>query len=306
MNDGPRSKPGFKETRVVEARPKGEATRDRPILTVTAGGEVGRVYSLAGREVTTVGRIDTADIFIDDDSLSRDHARIAAIGDSILLQDRDSTNGSFVNDERVKKVRVIEDGDRLSFGEGRTVLRFTLVSADEEAQLRAVWESTQRDGLTGLFNRKHLEQLLDTEISRAVEAGTDFAVVMVDVDHFKKVNDNHGHPAGDAVLREIARRIGKALRPGDTAARYGGEEITLVLRGVGPGEAATLTEKVREAIAVAPIAVGQGVLLSVTASCGVAALSECSPPDKPSLFSRADARLYTAKQSGRNRVVATG
>ncbi|MBL8719083.1 MAG: GGDEF domain-containing protein [Myxococcales bacterium] len=305
MSDGPGSKPSFKETRVVEARRKDEQARDRPILTVTTGQEVGRVYSLGDQEVVSIGRVDTCDIRLDDDSLSREHARIATIGDSILLQDRDSTNGSFVNDERVKKVRVLEDGDRLTFGEGKTVLRFALVTRVEEAQLREVWESTQKDGLTGLFNRKHLEELLDLEIARSAGGGGDLSVVMIDIDHFKKVNDNHGHPAGDAVLREVARRIGKAVRAGDAAARYGGEEMTLVLRA-DPTEALGLAERVRESIAVAPVVVGQGTLLSVTASCGVASLSECTPADKPTLMGRADARLYTAKQSGRNRVVGTG
>ena len=305
MANGPRSKPIYKETRVVEAKATSEGpAKNRPILTVTTGTDVGRVYPLAGREETTIGRVDLCDVWLDDDSLSRDHARILVIGATVLLQDRGSTNGTFVNDERLTKVRTLVDNDRLSFGERNTVLRFALATEEEEAQLKAVWESTQEDGLTGLKNRRHLEKLLDVEIGRAVESNGDLAIAMIDLDHFKRVNDEHGHPAGDAVLRETARRIESSLRPGDVAARYGGEEITLVLRGVGPAEAAKMTEAIREVIAVAPVALGQGVLLSVTASCGVACVSECTPQDKATLLGRADARLYAAKQGGRNRVVS--
>ncbi len=294
----------FKATRVADAKATAEPGRSRPILAVTTGQEVGRVYSLGDRETTSMGRVDTCDIWFDDDSLSREHAQLTIIAGQVMLQDRGSTNGSFVNGERVAKVRVLEDGDRITLGEGNTSLRFALVSPEEEEQLRGVFESTQRDGLTGLFNRRHLEELLDRAIARA--EGEDLAILMIDIDHFKKVNDSHGHPAGDAVLREVARRITKAVRTSDAAARYGGEEMTVVLPRTSASEAAVIAEAVREVIAAAPISVGAATMLWVTASFGVAALSDCVVRDKPSIFQKADARLYTAKQTGRNRVVASG
>jgi diguanylate cyclase (GGDEF)-like protein len=305
MSDGSRKKPAFNETRVVQAKAP-DSNRDRPILTVVAGTDVGRVFSLYRRDQTSVGRVDTCDLTFDDDSLSREHGRFTRLGGSLIFQDLESRNGSFVNEERVKNVRVLEDGDRIALGAGTTVLRYTLVTADEEHKLREVFESTQKDGLTGLFNRRTLEGLLDREIARAVGSGGDLVVVMIDLDHFKKVNDGYGHPAGDAVLREAAQRLMACVRPGDVAARYGGEEMTVLLRDVNATAGAAIAEQIRRSIAGTPIAIGGGKALVVTASCGLAALSECATPDKPSLFGKADARLYAAKQGGRNRVVATG
>ncbi len=156
-----------------------------------------------------------------------------------------------------------------------------------------------RDRLTGLWNRAAVVGLLEGEMPRAAREGKRLAIALADIDHFKAVNDTHGHLAGDAVLREVARRMGGAVRPYDAAGRYGGEEFLLVLPGCGEDEAAALADRLRACISATPIDAGTAGL-RVTASVGVAAWDgEASPDD---LLRSADEALYRAKRGGRDRV----
>jgi diguanylate cyclase (GGDEF)-like protein len=154
-------------------------------------------------------------------------------------------------------------------------------------------------GLTGAPNHAATSQLLDREVLRATCCGQSVAVAMVDLDHFKAVNDTLGHPAGDAVLRECARRIAGAVRPHDVVGRFGGEEFLVVLPGCDPLEAAAVAERIRTALAEKPIPFGRASI-DVTASVGVCAMSNA--PNAKRLIAAADAALYVAKRGGRNRV----
>lgn len=152
------------------------------------------------------------------------------------------------------------------------------------------------DPLTGVANRRQLEKYLSQVLGKT----TPLSLVMLDIDHFKKVNDNNGHQAGDEVLQHFARTVQGAIRPSDFLARYGGEEFTLVLRGAGIDAAAAVAERVRRAVEAAPAETSAGQI-KITSSLGVA---EYRPGDTArSLRERADAALYRAKQAGRNRVV---
>jgi two-component system cell cycle response regulator len=148
-------------------------------------------------------------------------------------------------------------------------------------------------------NRGAANQSLEGEVTRARGLGQSLAVAMIDLDHFKVVNDTHGHPAGDAVLREAARRIASVVRPDDVVGRYGGEEFLVVLPGCTAVEAAAIGERIREAIASRPIPCGRtGV--DVTASVGISAMTR--DHDAQRLVAVADAALYAAKRGGRDRV----
>jgi diguanylate cyclase (GGDEF)-like protein len=155
-----------------------------------------------------------------------------------------------------------------------------------------------------------MEERLDAELAFAIRHGAELSVIMLDVDFFKKVNDNHGHPAGDAVLRHVAAALGKALRTEDLLARYGGEEFVVVTRGTSLEEARVLSERLRRAIEESRIELpltapgAEALRIQVTASFGAAALGECAVKEKGALLQLADERLYRAKQSGRNRVCA--
>ncbi|HEX6737589.1 MAG TPA: diguanylate cyclase [Vicinamibacteria bacterium] len=176
------------------------------------------------------------------------------------------------------------------------------------AALRAVHlrelekEKAVRDGLTGLYNRREFNRLLRASVSRSDRQGGRFGLVLLDIDHFKKLNDTFGHPAGDAVLRKAAEVLKRALRGGDDAARYGGEEFALILSGADEAGARHMAERVRASLEAAET-VAEGARLKVTASLGVAVWPGDGESDE-SLLAAADRALYAAKQGGRNRVMA--
>jgi diguanylate cyclase (GGDEF)-like protein len=160
-----------------------------------------------------------------------------------------------------------------------------------------------RDPLTGLFNRRYLEESLDREISRSRRNGQPLALIMLDIDHFKRVNDTHGHDGGDEVLRLVAALMVQSLRKADVACRYGGEEFTLILPEASLPDALLKAEQLREATQQLQI-VYQHQPIPVTLSLGVAGLHD-QVADGNQLLGAADAALYRAKQEGRNRVVAS-
>lgn len=167
------------------------------------------------------------------------------------------------------------------------------------------------DPLTGLHNRRYLDRRLDEEVSRAQRYRQPLSAIFVDADHFKRVNDTHGHAAGDAVLREIASRIRSCLRASDIAVRYGGEEFCLVLPQTSLVDANRLAERICLKIATDCIPTDQGAPLDITVSLGVSEMPEIVDESRPGnlgelLLSRADSALYEAKESGRNRVVCKG
>jgi diguanylate cyclase (GGDEF)-like protein len=167
---------------------------------------------------------------------------------------------------------------------------------------------SRTDPLTGLWNRRHTEEQLQAAASLSRRHGTPFAVLMIDVDHFKRVNDRHGHLAGDEVLREVARRMAGAVRGSDVTARFGGEEFVILLPRTGYEAGRVLAERIRRAVADETVRVTGAVEpLSVTVSIGVA--EHCTRTDGEDLerageqlLARADAALYDAKAGGRNSV----
>ena len=156
------------------------------------------------------------------------------------------------------------------------------------------------DALTGIANRRHLQQRLADELARCQKVGLPLSIVLIDVDHFKPINDHHGHQAGDAVLVEIAQRLQVGLRQEDVPGRWGGEEFLIVLPGLGGERARAVAERLRERVAAAPF-VWAGQAIAVTISVGVDEIAVSDSID--TLVSRADLRLYEAKSGGRNRVV---
>jgi diguanylate cyclase (GGDEF)-like protein len=173
----------------------------------------------------------------------------------------------------------------------------------ENARLhRIVERQALVDGLTGLANRRHTEEALSTEISRAARTQSQMALVLLDVDRFKGVNDRHGHPAGDTVLRAMAQVLQESVREIDTAGRWGGEEFALVLAGTDLEGGARLAERVRQTIETTPVELDDGTHLRITASFGVASMPPATTGEE--LLAAADEALYAAKSGGRNQVVS--
>jgi diguanylate cyclase (GGDEF)-like protein len=179
-------------------------------------------------------------------------------------------------------------------------LQRELLDAREELRVQAT-----HDSLTGLWNRASVLETLDKELARAKREGHPLATLMVDVDHFKMVNDTHGHQAGDAVLREVAHRIRSAIRRYDTLGRYGGEEFLVVLPATDLAGGMVQAERIRQTIAGERVAIGDK-FVEVTCSAGVCARPASGAGDAPELIHGADEALYEAKRTGRNRVCANG
>jgi diguanylate cyclase (GGDEF)-like protein len=248
--------------------------------------------------LTRIGRSRQNDIVITSDAVSRHHAEVARDGSEIVVRDLGSTNGTFINNdlERTRECR-LRRGDQIRIGE--TVLKF-LSGSDIESQYHAIVSSMAlTDGLTGLANRKHLDSMMAEEMARAHRYNRALSVLMIDIDHFKHINDVYGHIDGDNVLNRISAVLRHRLRPGDKLGRYGGEEFCAILPETGRSEAAYVAESLRTKVAEEHLAV-DGKSITVTVSIGVAALQ--SEKQFTDLYRAADQRLYRAKQRGRNRV----
>jgi diguanylate cyclase (GGDEF)-like protein len=185
---------------------------------------------------------------------------------------------------------------RLRAGRRILDLQEQLMEAREALRVQAT-----HDALTGLINRGRVLEILQTEIARSERELRPLAVLMVDLDHFKRVNDSHGHQTGDAFLREASRRMTAATRQYDSPGRYGGEEFLIVLPGCDARAGRAQAERIREAFACQPFDTG-GELLTMTCSIGVSSRTACVDVDANRLIHEADEALYAAKRDGRNRV----
>jgi two-component system cell cycle response regulator len=257
---------------------------------------LGAHLPLGGGEVT-LGRDVGCDLVLDAEDVSRRHARVRAAGAGHEVEDLGSTNGTFVGGVQVAS-RALAAGDLIRLGS--VVVKY-LAGGDLEALYVAELKRlAEEDPLTGIAHRGAFDQALSREVARARRHGNPLALAILDVDHFKAVNDRHGHLAGDLVLRELSELVRPLVRAEQLFARVGGEELALLLPDVTLEKAALFAEKVRRLVE-EHASVFDGQRISVTVSIGIAALE---PGDlaAEALLARADARLYQAKREGRNRV----
>jgi two-component system, cell cycle response regulator len=268
---------------------------DRGTLTMVSGAEAGSVYRLGAS--TVVGRSPDCEVRVTDAGVSRRHASILQQGETdYLVQDLGSRNGTTVHGRAVTKC-LIADGDRIGFGP--VFFRFALADETEELALKRRYESSIIDGLTGAMNRKHFDDRLIGELAFSKRHKVEVSLLILDVDHFKDVNDRLGHQAGDAILRQLAATVRHALRLEDVFARYGGEEFAIIARGIDRGGALTFAERVRSLVAATSFT-HDNVRIPITVSVGVASLADCRDASVDQLITLADSRLYVAKASGRN------
>jgi len=265
-------------------------------LVVIHGTDLGKKYDLRQAE-TIIGRASKADIQVDEESVSRSHAVLANNGQNVVVKDLGSTNGTYINDEPVGSTLELRNGDLLRIG--RTIFKFIAGGNIESAYHDEIYRLTTVDGLTQIYNRRYFTDALEREISRCNRYDRALSLVMMDIDRFKLINDNHGHLAGDYCLKHLAAALRPRIRLEDIFARYGGEEFALILPEVEIKGAAAMAEKVRRLVEVERFEF-ERTHIPVTLSLGVAQLA--GPMSGPELIREADARLYEAKTSGRNRV----
>jgi diguanylate cyclase (GGDEF)-like protein len=231
-------------------------------------------------------------------------AEEAEVGDGCAIAH--PLNDSDTRDGVVGLVSVGRTGRAFTAGE-RDLFHYLATQAGVSMENVGLHETVAResvtDELTGLFNRRRFDEVLDTEVERAKRFGHSMALVLLDIDDFKLVNDTYGHQQGDVVLREVARVLRESVREIDEPARYGGEELAVVLPGTDLHGAYLLAERVRQGVEALrmPLMVADGEI-QITASLGVAALPE-SADDQDGLVAAADAAMYDAKRAGKNRAM---
>jgi diguanylate cyclase (GGDEF)-like protein len=272
--------------------------RDRAYLVVLAGASVGEMYKIE-TETTIIGRGQKAQIRLLDDGISREHAQLVIQGDRVVLQDLGSTNGTYCNGLKVDR-KELADGDKILVG-STTILKFTYHDNLDEIFQKQMYESALRDGLTKAFNKRYFTDRLESEFTFSTRHMSPLSLVLLDIDHFKRVNDTYGHPAGDHVLSEVSNLMAISLRAEDVFARCGGEEFGVICRGSDLAQGQIVGERLRHAVELAEIAY-EGKRIPLTISVGLACLPDPSIKDARQLIRAADAALYTSKGSGRNRL----
>ncbi|HEX8457528.1 MAG TPA: GGDEF domain-containing protein [Pyrinomonadaceae bacterium] len=286
----------------------------RPALVFMRGEQLAAPIPLERDEVI-LGRALEADVRVNDARASRLHARIRIEHDAetgaarYRLTDLGSTNGTLLNGQPVTEDAFLQHGDKLNIGEH--LIRFDLLDDFDREFQRQLYRLIAHDELTGLLTSKSFFSELRREAARAESEGRPFCVLMMDLDHFKRVNDTCGHLVGSQTLEEIGTLITRALRAGDVAARFGGEEFAAFLLDADCAQALVAAERVRSAIeehrfsATRHGTAGgeENRTLRITISIGVAAYPD-DARDPIELIELADTALYHAKQTGRNRVSA--
>ena len=276
--------------------------RHHASLVVMQGAEIGRDFRLR-RGTMVIGRGLDADIRLPDDLASRRHARVEFAWNPIdetvtfVIIDLQSTNHTFVNSRPIDRIE-LKSGDTIQIGD--TVLKFVLLD-DIEVKFHAeVRNRIQIDQLTGLLTKESLYFALDVELKRCLQYTVPLAVLMMDLDYFKQVNDTHGHLMGSHVLTEAGAIIGRSIRGADVAAGYGGEEFIAYLPETDGAGAMQVAERIRGNVETAAFTL-DGRTARITISAGIA-LFPAHGRTLRELVARADRALYRAKEEGRNRV----
>jgi two-component system cell cycle response regulator len=283
-------------TRISSGLPKVNGL-ERPCLVEIYGPSLGRTVPLEG-SITTLGRAADCDLVLELDNVSRQHCAVHAREEGHFVRDAGSTNGTFVNDEELNRERLLRAGDLLRLGS----VVFKFLTADQSAGVEVqyhetIYRLTITDGLTQLYNKRYLVEFLEREIARAARHRRPLSVLLLDIDHFKQVNDKHGHLGGDFVLRELAAILREKTRREECLARYGGEELCFVFPEATRDDALRRGDELRGLCESHPF-VYDGARIPVTFSAGVAEMATQRAPLE--LIKAADERLYQAKRGGRN------
>lgn len=279
--------------------------RSRACLVQYSGAKLGRRYQLDESEVI-IGRSPSATICIAEQSVSRQQAVLRQVGQDFEIEDLGSSNGTFVNDQRITTKVKLRDSDLVRLG--TIVLKYFAHDNIDGMIQDKIYRMATIDAGTQIFNKQYITEALTAEVRAAQVSDQSLSILYFDLDHFKKVNDNYGHSAGDRVLKECAGLAKGAIRKEDILGRFGGEEFVVILPQTSLKTAADLAERIRVAVSSHTFNFSadkqgnpQDIKHVQTVSLGVAQWSTAMRSAKD-LLELADRKLYESKNGGRNRV----
>ncbi|MBN1879456.1 GGDEF domain-containing protein [bacterium] len=289
------------ETKLMSVDEASQDASRHPVLVVVSGNllDVGRILPI-GKEPVFIGRDTNTDLPLNDRLVSRKHIEIATLkedvgGYTILVRDLSSTNGTFVKGKRISEAW-IRLGETVEIG-AETILLFRTESFSSIQDRNLILSMVSKDSLTGVYNRRAFEQLIEHVHEKFLNTTNCYSLLLIDVDHFKTVNDTFGHPAGDKVLRSIAMVIRSEIRAEDIVARLGGDEFAIILphsRSAGATKLATrLLRRVKE------LCDEFNKPLNLTLSIGISE-DRGSKLKTAEVYKQADIALYQSKQKGRD------
>ena len=259
--------------------------------------DLGRQYLLDVDIETKIGRGQDNDIVLDMDNVSRFHAVVEGAEDGFVVRDNNSTNGTYVNGKEVVGKRRLDNGDLIKIG--GAILKFLQGGNIERKFHEEIYKLTIVDGLTQVYNKRYLLEFLDREMARCTRYNRPLSLLLFDADHFKKVNDVHGHLAGDSVLKGLAEVVSQHVRKEECFARYGGEEFAIIMPETTGERARIFGEKIRRMVEEHRFQY-EDRRIPVTVSIGIAVMA--GHEDPLAFIAAADTQLYQAKKLGRNRV----
>lgn len=266
-------------------------------LIIIQGDPQGNRHVLA-KDTTTIGRDASADMALNDQKVSRLHSTVFKVGNDVTIRDEGSTNGTYVNGRKIDGPVLLRKEDMLKVGD--TVLKYLPRGELEIYYIGMLESKAHTDALTQVFNRGYITEAMEAEFKRARALKQPFALMLLDLDHFKKINDTFGHDAGDMVLRETCQILKLSLKKSHILGRFGGEEFLTLLCATPIELALEIAEAARKSVETHEF-IYEGKRISVTASIGLAAMTDTT--ENPTvLFKLADKALYVSKEQGRNRV----
>jgi two-component system cell cycle response regulator len=281
-----------------------QATKTPPCLVMLEGpaGYVGKQWPVDRADII-IGRSMSSSVFVDDRSVSKSHAKISLSNGDVYILDLESTNRTVVNDDTIPPMVPLKLNNNDQIKTGNVLFKFLEGGSIEAHAMEQLQTKSEKDNLTGAFNKGALSMKGAESFKRAKLLKVPMSIAVFDIDHFKKVNDTYGHPAGDYVLKDLAAVIStKLIRLDDFFARYGGEEFVVLLFGSNLTQGLEIGERLRQTIESHQFEY-QGTKMPITISVGVATI-EPQMSTWEEMFSKADTALYQSKRGGRNRVTS--
>jgi len=279
-------------TGLVQNKPK------KFFLFFLSGPQQGHLFTLT-EGTTLIGRSQECDLVINDNRISRKHLKFKLKEGKAVIEDLDSTNGTFVNGEKTKH-RELKMNDKVHMSP-TTVFKYSLADEDEKVALNELYELGVNDPLTGVYNKRYFMERLEEELNHAKRFEIPISLAMIDIDHFKKINDSYGHLAGDQVLIKTAELMKSICRNTDILARYGGEEFSIILKNTDEKGASVQADRLRKKIAKKNFDLEKNKI-KINVSIGIASYQETAKiKDEKQFIKTADRALYHSKKKGRNR-----